>query len=142
MTDAHTIRAGTAADIPSVLALWRAAESRPSATDTDRALEFLLVRDPESLLIAEAEGTIVGSVIVGWDGWRGSFYRLAVHPQWQRRGLATGLIHAGEERLQGLGAIRLTAIVASEQQGAMGLWEALGYERQADTSRFIRVLAS
>lgn len=83
---------------------------------------------------------MVGSLIVGWDGWRGSFYRLAVHPSWRRRGLATALIRTGEERLKALGARRLTAIVASEEAAAIDLWTAAGYDRQAGTTRFVRML--
>ncbi len=39
-----------------------------------------------------------------------------------------------------LGAVRLTAIVASDEQGAVALWEAAGYRLQADTSRFVRMV--
>ncbi len=136
-----TIRTGTVADVASVLSLWRDAESLPTATDTERALEMLLDRDPGALLVASFDEEIVGSLIVGWDGWRGSFYRLAVHPSWRRQGLATELIRTGEDQLGALGAVRLTAIVASEERAAMALWQTAGYEQQADRSRFIRMLA-
>jgi len=35
------------------------------------------------VLFAEEEGHIVGTVIGGFDGWRGNIYRLAVHPEHQ-----------------------------------------------------------
>jgi ribosomal protein S18 acetylase RimI-like enzyme len=141
MPHAPAIRPGSEADVPSVLALWHAAESLPSATDTEDALHLLLRRDPESLLVAQVGEEIIGSLIVAWDGWRGSFYRLAVHPNWRRQGIATALVRVGEERLRALGAIRLTAIVASEERVAMSLWAAAGYERQPDQSRFVRMLS-
>jgi ribosomal protein S18 acetylase RimI-like enzyme len=128
------------ADTASVLALWHAADSLPTATDTEQALTLLLSRDAESLLVAEVDGTAVGSLIVGWDGWRGSFYRLAVHPDWRRQGIGTELIRAGEERLRAQGAVRLTAIVASGERAAMAFWQAVGYERQVERSRFVRML--
>jgi len=137
---AWAIRAGTAADGPAVLALWLAAGGVPSVTDNDAGLDHLLDRDPDSLLLADAAGETVGSLIAAWDGWRGSFYRLAVHPDWRRQGLATALVRAGEERLRRLGAIRLTAIVTGEDRGATGLWRAAGYDRQADRARFVRML--
>ena len=90
--------------------------------------------------MASSGEDIIGSLIVGWDGWRGSFYRLAVDPDWRRQGIAMTLIRAGEERLRALGATRLTAIVASDEWAALDLWEAAGYERQAERSRFVRVL--
>ena len=133
------IRAGTMEDSESVLALWHAAETRPSSTDSELALARLLERDPDSLLLAAGD-EIIGSLIVGWDGWRGSFYRLAVHPEWRRRGIASALVRAGEERLQALGAKRLTAIVADGEYAAAALWDAAGYRRQIGMSRFVRMV--
>jgi ribosomal protein S18 acetylase RimI-like enzyme len=134
------IRSGGLADAESVLALWRAAENPPSATDSVAGLRALLQRDPESLLLAELGGELVGSLIAGWDGWRGSFYRLAVHPGRRRQGVGRALIRAGEERLKGLGAIRLTAIVISEEAAATALREQSGYRRQEGMSRFVRIV--
>ena len=136
-----TIREGTLTDRGPVLDLWRVAGSPPTATDTDVGLERLLRQDPGSLLLAVADAEAIGSLIAAWDGWRGSFYRLAVNPDWRRRGVATGLIRAGEDRLRRLGAVRLTAIVAGEESGAAELWRAAGYERQKDRSRFVRMVA-
>lgn len=126
-------------DIESVLALWHSAQTRPSSTDSELALARLLERDPNSLLVAEGDG-IVGSLIAGWDGWRGSFYRLAVHPEWRRQGIASALVRAGEERLRALGAERLTAIVADGEHAAAALWDATGYRRQIGMSRFVRMV--
>ncbi len=139
MTD-WTIRLGTQADIPAILKLWQAAASLPTATDSEAGLEALLARDPESLLLAASgDSVVVGSLIAGWDGWRGSFYRLAVHPEWRRRSLATDLVRAGEQRLTRLGAVRLTAIVADDERAAIALWTSAGYSRQAGRIRFIRM---
>ena len=135
-----TIRVGTLADRATVLALWLAAGSVPSATDDEEGLRRLLDRDAECLLVAEADGEIVGSLIAAWDGWRGSFYRLAVDPAWRRRGLASELVTAGEDRLRRLGAVRLTAIVAEGEGGAAELWGSAGYERQQRRGRFVREL--
>lgn len=134
------VRSGTVADIPAVLALWRVAEALPTVTDSEQDLRQLLDADPEALLLATSGADVVGSLIAGWDGWRGSFYRLAVDPEWRRRGIAMALVRAGEERLRALGAKRLTAIVASDERAAMELWVAVGYERQAERSRFVRML--
>ena len=134
------LRTGGADDIEAVLALWRQAEATPTVTDSAVDLHRLLARDPEALLVAEVEDAVVGSLILGWDGWRGTFYRLAVDPAWRRRGLATTLIRAGEGRLRALGARRLNAIVDSDEAGAMAFWAAAGYELQTERSRFVKNL--
>jgi ribosomal protein S18 acetylase RimI-like enzyme len=142
MTDpaAPQIRTGRAADIDAVLDLWRRADASPSSTESADDVRGLLERDPEALLLADAGGGVVGSLIVGWDGWRGTFYRLAVDPRARRRGLATALVRTGEERLRGLGARRLNAIVESEEADAMAFWAAAGYELQTARSRFVKNL--
>lgn len=136
---AWKIRPGSEQDAAAVLALWREAKSPPSPTDSEDGLDRLLHRDPDSLLLADVDQGPIGSLIVGWDGWRGNLYRLAVDPAWRRQGIATALVRAGEDRLRELGAVRLTAIVASEDREAIGLWRSVGYERQPGTSRFLRV---
>ena len=124
-----------------MLDLWRRAEGSRSSTESAEDVGNLLVRDPEALLLAEADdGEIVGSLIVGWNGWRGSFYRMAVDPSHRRRGLATALVRAGEERLRALGAKRLNAIAESHKPAAMGFWASAGYELQTSRSRFVKNL--
>lgn len=124
-----------------VLELWRRAEASASSTESAEDVGGLLLRGPEALLLAETDdGEIVGTLIVGWDGWRGGFYRLAVDRDHRRHGLATALVRAGEERLRALGAHRLNAIVESHEPDAMAFWASAGYECQESRSRFVKNL--
>ena len=123
-----------------MLALWARAGSPPSPTDSIESLELLLDEDPRSLLLAYVDGSLAGSLIAVWNGWRGSFFRLAVDPSHRRRGIATRLVREGERRLRARGALRLDAIVAPDDAAATGLWGALGFELQADRARFVRNL--
>jgi ribosomal protein S18 acetylase RimI-like enzyme len=133
-----SIRDCTPDDLDSVLDLWVLADAPPTATDSIEPLRSLLALDPQALLVADARGETIGSLIAAWNGWRGSFYRLVVHPDHRRRGLATRLVCAGERRLRDRGAGRLDAIVAADDLAAMTFWGALGYELQRDRSRFVR----
>ncbi len=134
------IRPGRDSDVAGVLELWRRAEASASSTESAEDVGGLLLRDPEALLVAEIDGEIVATLIVGWDGWRGGFYRLAVDPAQRRRGLATALVRAGEERLRALGAHRLNAIVETHEPGAMAFWASAGFELQTSRSRFVKNL--
>jgi ribosomal protein S18 acetylase RimI-like enzyme/ketosteroid isomerase-like protein len=136
--DHWTIRNAIEEDIPPVLDLWAAAGSPPSVTDSLDGLTRLLAADPQALLVAELDGVLAGSLIAAWDGWRGSFCRLAVSPEHRRKGLATMLLREGERRLRERGAVRLTAIVADDDPTAMSFWRAVGYERQPHRARFVR----
>jgi ribosomal protein S18 acetylase RimI-like enzyme len=137
---AWTIRRASPEDIPGVLSLWRSAGVEQGVSDTADGLSGLLAADRDALLIAEAEQQMLGSLIATWDGWRGNLYRLAVHPDRRREGIATALLHEGERRLAALGALRLSALVTDRDPGALGFWRSAGYTLQADRVRLLRHL--
>jgi ribosomal protein S18 acetylase RimI-like enzyme len=134
------IRSATPQDVAAVLSLWCAADVPLGVSDTPEGLAALLERDSRSLLLAESESAVVGSLIAGWDGWRGSFYRLAVHPSRRREGIGSALLREGESRLRERGALRLTAIVVEDEPLALEFWRAAGYEQQPNRVRFVRHL--
>ncbi|MGH8276872.1 MAG: GNAT family N-acetyltransferase, partial [Steroidobacteraceae bacterium] len=70
-------------DLSAVLVLWEeAGVTPPSATDSIEGLSGLLKEPAAILLVAWLDDRIVGSVIGGWDGWRGNIYRLTVTPEY------------------------------------------------------------
>jgi ribosomal protein S18 acetylase RimI-like enzyme len=131
------LRPATEDDIAGVLAFWRES-AEPTSTDSDEVLALLIDRDPGALIVAVTDGRIVGTVIAGWDGWRGSIYRLAVGPDQRRSGLGRALLHAAEDRLAGLGALRLHAIVVESNDVAVAFWTASDWEHQAGQLRFAK----
>jgi len=133
-----TIRPAGVADVPMVLRLWQEANAAPSHTDDARSLTRLIEHDPAALLLAEERGRVVGSVIAGWDGWRGSIYRLAVAPAHRRRGLGRQLLAAADARLQDSGAVRAHAIVIGTDALATSFWDASRWERQAERLRYVK----
>jgi ribosomal protein S18 acetylase RimI-like enzyme len=92
-----------------------------------------------ALLVAVADGEIVGSLIAAFDGWRGNMYRLAVHSAHRRRGIARALVQAGEQELRARGAERVTALVDGE--AARDLWSDAGYVHDAAMQRYVKDLA-
>jgi ribosomal protein S18 acetylase RimI-like enzyme len=103
------IRSARPEDIEEVLALWSDADAEPTHTDKPASLGLLLRHNQESVLVAELNGRVLGTVIAGWDGWRGSIYRLVVHPRHRRQGLGRQLLTEAESRLSKLGAHRVQA---------------------------------
>ncbi|HEY2569846.1 MAG TPA: GNAT family N-acetyltransferase [Solirubrobacteraceae bacterium] len=57
-----------------------------------------------------------------------------------RRGVATALVLAAEQRLRERGALRIDAIVDDKDAGTARFWTAVGYRRQQDRGRFVRNL--
>lgn len=124
-----TIRDAIPADCDAVLALWRLT-TRPSPTDTAEDVHRFVAASPGLFLVADAGGDVVGTVLGGWDHWRGHVYRLAVHPAHRRRGVARALATEIERRLHARGARSIHALAISDL--GERFWTALGYDRTSD----------
>ena len=128
-------------ELAAVLKMWSAAGvTPPSVSDSIEGLTRLIREPAALLLVATIDEQIVGSVIGGWDGWRGNIYRLAVKPEHRRKGIARQLVAKISVELFAKGATRLSALVEHEHQWAIDFWvsmSTLGYERDSKFARYI-----
>lgn len=137
---AITIRPARVRDLNAILELWRQAGIRSSAKDELRSLRTRLRRDRELFLVASDGARLVGTLIAGWDGWRGSMARLAVDPLYRRRRIAQRLVDAAEARLRKLGARRIGALVFTDNTLGERFWVAAGYHPESSLRRFVKNL--
>jgi len=82
---------------------------------------------PDLFLVAEEEGNVIGTIVGGWDGWRGHMARLAIRPESRRSGVARALVREVEERLRAKGALRIYAMVDRRNELGKRFWAAAGY---------------
>ena len=136
-TDTFFIRECRPEEAKALLALWHAAGTSPSVTDTITDIRRA-IESSASVLVAEVDQRIVGSLIATFDGWRGNMYRIAVHPDYRRRGIGRALVKEGERCLAKLGAKRITALVEEKYPWAIAFWSSVGYEIEPGIARFFR----
>ncbi len=118
-------------DRVDLLELWKICEliypQNDPNRDIDRKLdsrcgEILLIRDPETRLL-------IAAVMWGYEGHRGSVNYLAVHPDYQGRGLGTLLISTVEEKLLALGCPKLNLMVRSTNSAVIEFYQKLGFKQ-------------
>ena len=123
-----TIRAYTAADRGGVIALWRTVfPDAPPWNDPAADIQRKLGTQPELFLVAAVEGTIVGTIMAGFDGHRGWIYYLAVAPARRRQGLGRRLVAAAEAGLIALGCTKVNLQVRADNAAVVAFYERLGY---------------
>lgn len=130
------IRSATTADLEDVVSLWDREGGPTSSPGGMPEATALLHRDADALVIARADGLLVGCLIIGWDGWRCHLYRLVVEPSRRRAGVATKLVAAARTRAQRLGAKKIDALVDVDNDPAIGFWENLAFVRDLRDGRW------
>ncbi len=123
-----SIRPYQPADHKSLALLWaRVFPDDPARNQPELMIRNKLRVQPELLLVAEAEGKLVGAVMAGFDGTRGWIYHLAVLPEFRRRGIATALVREAEEGLARLGCPKINLQVRAENADVVEFYRAAGY---------------
>ena len=136
-TGTFLIRECQPEEAAALLALWQAAGTSPSVTDTIADVRGA-IESQASVVVAEADSRIVGSLIAAFDGWRGNMYRIAVHPDYRRRGIGRALVREGERCLAERGVKRITALVEEKYPWAVAFWASVGYNIEPGIVRFFR----
>jgi predicted amidohydrolase/ribosomal protein S18 acetylase RimI-like enzyme len=133
--DLVTIRAFRAPDEQGVINLWRAV-SRSDAPHNDpaTAIRKKLAVDRDLFLVAVVGGTVVGTVMGGYDGHRGWIYSVAVSSEHRRRGVGAALIRQVETALVERGCLKINLQVLPSNPEAVAFYETLGYGVEARVS--------
>ncbi len=83
-------------DFEEVITLWERCELLRPWNDPEMDIERKVNHDVSLFLVAEVNGEVVGTVMGGYDGHRGSAY-LGVHPEYRGRGIANALLNRLEK---------------------------------------------
>ena len=115
-------------DSDAVTALWQLVfPDDPPRNNPPEVIRRKLEVQPELFLVAVVSSNVIGTVLGGYDGFRGWIYHLAVHPGQQRLGYGRVLVEAIEQRLRKLGCPKLNLQVRATNVATVEFYQALGY---------------
>lgn len=95
--------------------------------DTRDILRKKIEHDSESIIVAEDNGRLVGTVFILYDPWCSFVYHLGVHPDYRGKGLATQLMDEAEGKLKARGINRPTLFVEEDNQEVVDFYKKRGW---------------
>jgi ribosomal protein S18 acetylase RimI-like enzyme len=124
----HHVRAASLEDEKEVIDLWRRCGLVVSHNDPSKDFRFALLSPCSSVLVLSSEDTIIGSVMVGYDGHRGWVYYVAVDGAKRQKGLGKVIMSAAEDWLRARQVPKLQLLVRDTNASVLSFYDRLGFE--------------
>jgi ribosomal protein S18 acetylase RimI-like enzyme len=124
--------------------LWQEAfPNDPPWNAAELAIPANLKKQPDLFLVAIDQGvvtgTIMGSIMAGYEANRGWLYAAAVLQSHQRQGVGTALVKEAENLLSAMGCRKINLQVRSSTTAVIRFYRSLGYEVEEGVSMGKRV---
>jgi ribosomal protein S18 acetylase RimI-like enzyme len=127
-------------DYDTLVTLWKTVglPYKPRGRDARDRIQREIEGQNAILLVVEADGKLVGSVLATHDGRKGWINRLAVSPAYRRRGIARELVVEAESRLSARGIEIVACLIEDWNQDSKRFFERIGYNRFDQISYFTK----
>jgi ribosomal protein S18 acetylase RimI-like enzyme len=137
--DRFRVRTFESDDAEQVAELWKACfPNDPPRNEPRLVIARKLAKDRDLFLVVEdnnlEQGSILGTAIGGWDGYRGWVYHVATAHDQRRTGLGRLLMNEIEQRLRERGCPKLNLQVRNTNASVIAFYEALGYQHEDNAS--------
>ena len=112
-----------------VIHLWNICDLTRPWNDPNKDIDRILSDQTGKLFLVRKHNKVLGSVVVGYDGHRGSVYYLSVHPDYQKISLGRMLMKHSENYLLTLGCPKLNLMVRTSNLPVIEFYDQLGYKK-------------
>ena len=114
-------------DTDAVIALWGGCDLLRPWNDPHKDIARKLTDRNGAFWVATMGDDVIASVMVGYDGHRGSINYLAVAPDFQRTGVGARLMQQAEAFLVALGCPKVSFCVRKDNADVLAFYDGLGY---------------
>ena len=123
-----TYRDFMADDTESVVGLWHVCGLTRPWNDPHKDIARKLTDRNGAFWVVEDAGDIIATVMIGYDGHRGTINYLAVTPAAQEQGIGGELMRRAEAYLIDLGCPKVSFCVRKDNLPVLSFYDRLGYE--------------
>lgn len=130
MDNEIVVRSMKESDLEKALELWRLSFNAGFSTnfDTKESLIKYLNRNPElSSVACTKDGKIVGALMCGHDGRRGSIYHTAVNKEYRKKGIGRRMEERSLEELRKIGIKTGFLFINTKNPGSEEFWSSIGW---------------
>ena len=115
-------------DADAVIARWDICDLLRPWNDPQKDIKRKLTDRNGAFWVATSQDDVIASVMVGYDGHRGSINYLAVAPDFQRAGVGALLMQRAEAFLVALGCPKVSFCVRKDNTDVLAFYDGLGYD--------------
>lgn len=137
----YSIRLIVAGDYDALVELWTASALpfQPNGRESRDAVLRHIQQFPDLSFAAVTGNQVVGAVLGTHDGRKGWINRLAVRPEFRRRGVAAALVKTCDTAIRRQGIEIVAALVEIENDASASLFRKLGYSDAMEVRYFRKV---
>jgi ribosomal protein S18 acetylase RimI-like enzyme len=128
------------ADYDACVEIWVAGglPYKPNGRDSRERIARELSQPSSFFLVAEMGDKVVGAVLGTHDGRKLWGNRLAVHPGFKRRGVATALMDELERLGEEMGLLVVAALVEDDNAASRAMLEKRGYVGHGELTYYVK----
>jgi len=132
------IRVMAADDFDEVHNLWMGISGFGirSIDDSREGVERFIRRNPQTSMAAFADGKMIGAILCGHDGRRGSLYHVCVHEAHRKHGVGQALVKSCVAALKAEGINKINLIAFRKNEVGNRFWQSLGWTLREDVKYY------
>ena len=129
-------------DYEGVHALWLSIKgfSIRSIDDSREGVEKFLKRNPDTSIVAEDKGEIIGAILCGHDGRRATFYHVCVREDRRKQGIGKAMVVMAMNALKRENINKVALIAFTRNDVGNAFWKSIGWKQRTDLNYYDFVL--